>query len=218
MSTSADFSIAWSALYLTVFLGSSRKIVRGILFASAAIASVVGIVIMLDSWRSWSGTQTFLPFHSRFWGWTLIAALPLLFSLFRLRKSSPRPRRHPLCGCTALVHPHLDGALPHGTRYGSYTRTDPNLAAHALVAAFCVFLIWWGVHQVSRALGNLAIVGFGATVAWFYFSDLFDKMDRSVGLIGLGILFLAGGWVLEKTRRSLLAQMAQSAAPMQEAR
>jgi uncharacterized membrane protein len=212
------FLIAWSALYLTIFLGSPRKIVRGVLFAAAAIASVTGIAITLDSWRSWSGTQTFLPFHSRFWGWTAIAALPLLFSLFRLRKSSVPVLAGiifalalPWCTHTWTQH------YPMGPTYGSYTRTDPNLAAYALVAAFCVFLMWWGVRQVSRALVNLAIVGFGATVAWFYFSDLLDKMGRSLGLIGLGILFLAGGWVLEKTRRSLLTHMERSAAAMLEA-
>jgi len=212
------FLVAWSALYLTVFLDSPRRIVRGILFASAAIASVVGIVITLDSWRSWSATQTFLPFHMRFWGWTLIAALPLFFSLFQLRKSSipvlagiAFALALPWCTHTWTQH------YPMGPNVGSYNRTDPNLAAYALVAAFCVFLIWWGVRQVSPALVNLAIVGFGATVAWFYFSDLLDKMDRSLGLIGLGILFLVGGWVLEKTRRTLLAQMAQSAAATREA-
>jgi uncharacterized membrane protein len=86
-------------------------------------------------------------------------------------------------------------------------RNDPNLAAHALVAAFCVFIIWWGVRQVSKALVNLGIVAFAITVIWFYFSDIFDKLDRSLGLIGLGILFLAGGWVLEKTRRNLVGGM-----------
>ena len=34
-----------------------------------------------------------------------------------------------------------------------------------------------------------------------------DKMDRSLGLIGLGILFLAGGWALEKMRRKLVGDM-----------
>ena len=106
----------------------------------------------------------------------------------------------------------------YGKSYGSWTHTEPNFVAHALVAAFCVFLIWWGVTQASRGLVNLGIVFFGATVAWFYFSDLFDKMGRSLGLIGLGVLFLAGGWVLEKTRRGLLAHMAQSSAPLEEAR
>jgi uncharacterized membrane protein len=212
------FLITWSALYLTVFLGSPRKITRGVVFAAAAIASVVGIVIVLEGWRSWSGTQTFLPFHTRFWGWMAIAVLPLLLSLLRLRQSFIPV----LAGIAfALALPWCTHSwiprYPMGPTYGSYTRTDPNLAAYALVAAYCVFLIWWGVRKVSQSLVNVAVVGFGATVAWFYFSDLLDKMDRSLGLIGLGILFLAGGWVLEKTRRSLITHMAQSAALTQEA-
>jgi hypothetical protein len=51
------------------------------------------------------------------------------------------------------------------------------------------------------------MVWFALAVGWFYFSDLYDKMGRSLGLIGLGVLFLAGGWVLEKTRRGLMARM-----------
>jgi len=38
-------------------------------------------------------------------------------------------------------------------------------------------------------------------------SNILDKMDRSLGLIGLGVLFLAGGWALEKMRRRLMARM-----------
>jgi uncharacterized membrane protein len=208
------FLVVWSALYLTVFLGSPRKIARGILFTCAAIASVVGIVLMLESWESWNRSQTFLPFHMRFWGWGLIAVLPLIFSVFRLRKSLVPV----LIGIVfALALPWFTLTWTYHYAYGAYSRTDPSLAAHALVAGYCVFLIWWGVREVSRALVNLAIVGFGATVAWFYFSNLFDKMGRSLGLIGLGILFLAGGWVLEKTRRSLLSHMAESSVATQEA-
>ena len=65
-------------------------------------------------------------------------------------------------------------------------------------------MIWWGVHKASKALVNLGIVGFAIAVGWFYFSDIFDKVGRSLGLIGLGILFLAGGWALEKARRRLI--------------
>ena len=63
------------------------------------------------------------------------------------------------------------------------------------------------MRQASRALVNLGIVYFALAVAWFYFSNIFDKIGRSLGLIGLGVLFLAGGWGLELTRRSLLARM-----------
>jgi hypothetical protein len=34
-----------------------------------------------------------------------------------------------------------------------------------------------------------------------------DKLGRSLGLIGLGILFIAGGWALEKARRNLVTGM-----------
>jgi hypothetical protein len=37
-----------------------------------------------------------------------------------------------------------------------------------------------------------------------------DKFGRSLGLIGLGILFLAGGWALERTRRRLVDGMGKA--------
>jgi uncharacterized membrane protein len=208
----------WAALYLTLFLGSKHKIVQGILFAVAAVSALVGIVILLESWRSWSGTQTFLPLHTRLWGWVDIAVLPLLLSLFH-------PKRSLVPVAVAIA---VSLALPscsrtwaeyynYGVTQGSYNRTEPNLAAYALVAAFCVFFVWWGVRQASRALVNLGIVGFAIAVGWFYFSNIFDKMGRSLGLIGLGILFLAGGWALEKTRRRLVSRMGEAGASTQEA-
>jgi uncharacterized membrane protein len=212
------FLFVWAVLYLTVFIGTQRRIVRGILFTISAIAAVVGVFLLLQSWNSWGGMPPYPTFRTRFWGWVDIATIPILISLFR-----PRRTIIPVLAAIAFVI-----ALPwctrrwtehynYGTSNGSWVRTEPNLASHALVAAFCVFLIWWGVRQASRGLVNLGIVAFGSTVAWFYFSDLFDKMGRSLGLIGLGVLFLAGGWLLEKTRRGLLAHMAESIAPIGEA-
>jgi hypothetical protein len=34
-----------------------------------------------------------------------------------------------------------------------------------------------------------------------------DKLGRAASPIGIGLLFLSGGWVLERTRRRLLAHM-----------
>ena len=212
------FLFVWAILYLTFFIGTERRVVRGILFTLSAIAAAASTFFLLEGWRSWSGMQPFPALHTRVWGWIDIAAIPILVSLVRLRKSTI-----PVLAAIAFVIA-LPWCMrvwveryPYGNNYGSYTRDEPNLAAHALVAAFCVFLIWWGVREASRGLVNLGIVFFGATVAWFYFSDLFDKMGRSLGLIGLGVLFLAGGWALEKTRRGLLARMIQSPAPLEEA-
>jgi len=212
------FLTVWGVLYLTVLLGSKRKIAQGILFAVAAIACLVGIVIALESWRSWSGSQTFLPLHLRVWGWIDFAILPLLFSLFKLRKSVAPVVvgivfSIALPWCVQLRTEHYD----YGNVHNAYTYSVPNLLAHALVAAFTVFIIWWGVRQASRALVNVGIVGFAIAVAWFYFSDIFDKVGRSLGLIGLGVLFLAGGWALEKMRRRLITRMGQTDAPAEEA-
>lgn len=213
------FLFVWSILYLTLFIDTQRRIVRGVLFGVSAVAAVTSMFFLVTSWRSGYGMQPLPPLHTRFWGWVIIAAVPLLFSLAGLRKSTL-----PVVAAIAFVI-----ALPwcervwtehysYGSTYGSYTRNEPNLLAHALVAAFCIFLIWWGVRQASRGLVNFGVIAFGATVAWFYFGDLFDKLGRSLGLIGLGILFLAGGWALEKTRRGLLAHIAQAPAPLEEAR
>jgi len=212
------FLVVWAVLYLTLFLGSKHKAAQGILFAASAIAAVTGIVILTWGWTSWLADQTFLSFGTRLWGWAFIAFVPLCFSVLRLRKSS-------VPVAAAIV---FSIALPwcqrnwvdyetYGANHYTFARHDPNLAAHALVAAFAVFVVWWGVHHASRALVNLGIVGFAITVGWFYFSDIFDKVGRSLGLIGLGILFLAGGWVLEKMRRRLVAGMEQKELSAEEA-
>ncbi|MGA3070089.1 MAG: DUF2157 domain-containing protein [Terracidiphilus sp.] len=205
------FLIVWAVLYLTVFLGSKRKVVQSILFAASAIAALVGIVlILMDGWLSW-GQQTFLPFGTRVWGWVDIGVLPLLFAVIKLRKSLIPVAvaiafSIPLPWCQRVWTEHYDYRDTHT----SWIRQEPNLTAHALVAAFAIFLIWWGVRQASKALVNLGIVGFAIAVGWFYFSDIFDKVGRSLGLIGLGVLFLAGGWALEKARRRLIDRMGQT--------
>ncbi len=95
-----------------------------------------------------------------------------------------------------------------GFRGTLYVRTEPGLQAYAMVAGAAVFLVVWGVRNASKALVNYGMVAFAMTVMWFYFSSVMDKLGRSLGLIGLGVLFLAGGWALEQTRRRLVVGMA----------
>ena len=56
------------------------------------------------------------------------------------------------------------------------------------------------------------MAGFALTVTVFYFSDVMDRLGRSASLIGMGLLFLGGGYLLEQTRRRLLARV-RTAAP-----
>ncbi len=130
------FLVVWAVLYLTVFLGSKHKAVQGILFAVSAFASVFGIVFLLGSWSSWSAEETFISFSTRMWGWTVIAVLPLCFSVFRLRKSSV-----PVAAAIvfSLVLPWCSRIWTGMVHYRTYSRneifSEPNIFSHALVAA-----------------------------------------------------------------------------------
>jgi uncharacterized membrane protein len=208
-------SFVWAILYLTFFAHSRRRVVRGILFIVSAIGAVDGILYMIFGWSSYNSGQAFIPFGTSVWAWIAIAAVPFIIAAFHGHKGLV-----PIAAAVAFVIalPWCYSNITESYSYGSgpkmtYTRAEPNLLAHALVAAFAVFLCWWGVRLLSRALVNLGIVGFAAAVLWFYFSNIYNDHERALGLIGLGVLFLAGGWALEKMRRRILARMAHSPQP-----
>jgi len=199
------FCFVWAILYLTFFAGSRRRVVQGILLAVSAAGAVAAIVAMLNSWVSWNSEQSFIPFGARVWAWIAIAGVPLLIAAFHGHKGLV-PIAVAIGFAEALPWCYRVTRDPSGA--SPYTFTNPNLAAHALVAAFAVYLCWWGVRLLSRALVNLGIVGFAVAVLWFYFSNVYNDHERALGLIGLGVLFLAGGWGLEKMRRRILKRMA----------
>ena len=73
-------------------------------------------------------------------------------------------------------------------------------------------LVFWGLHEARRERVNLGVAGFAITLLAFYFSNVLDKLGRSLGLMGLGLVFLVGGWQLERLRRSLNAKIAAGGA------
>jgi uncharacterized membrane protein len=199
----------WAILYITFFVGSRRRAVQWILFAGSAVVATIAIGSMLQGWESWAAEQSFVPFSTRVWAWIAIAGVPLIVGAFHGHKGLV-----PIGAAIAFVValPWCNYSWARSVTYGNGTTdtfrgTEPNVLAYVLVAGFAVFLCWWGVRLASRAMVNLGVVGFAAAVAWFYFSDVMSKMGRSLGLIGLGVLFLAGGWALEKMRRRMLAGM-----------
>jgi uncharacterized membrane protein len=82
---------------------------------------------------------------------------------------------------------------------------------HILTYVWCAIgsigLAWWGVRESRSERINLGMAGFAITLLAFYFSSVMDKLGRSASLIVLGLLFLGGGWLLERTRRRLISQM-----------
>jgi hypothetical protein len=70
--------------------------------------------------------------------------------------------------------------------------------------AFC----YWGVHENRKLFINYGTVLFAIDLIAFYFSNVLDKLGRSIGLILLGAIFLASGWVLNRLRGDLIARAA----------
>ena len=69
-------------------------------------------------------------------------------------------------------------------------------------------LCYWGMQEGRRLFINYGTALFAIDVITFYFSDVLDKLGRSMGLILMGVIFLAGGWVLNRLRTDLLARAA----------
>lgn len=86
-----------------------------------------------------------------------------------------------------------------------------QVAIYAWCAIGAAGLAAWGIRDGRAERVNLAVAGFAVTVLGFYSSSVMDKLGRSASLIGIGLLFLGGGWALERTRRRLLAHMSKEA-------
>lgn len=84
-----------------------------------------------------------------------------------------------------------------------------ELPLYAWCALGSVGLVFWGLHEARRERVNLGMAGFALTLLFFYFSSVMDKLGRSLGLMGLGAVFLLGGWQLEHLRRNLNARIAE---------
>ena len=126
--------------------------------------------------------------------WTLALALPLAASAL-------------LRGRGALVM--VPAAVWVGA--GPWLIHHRGVAPYVWAAGAAAFLIWWGLRDRRAGRINLGMAGFALTVTVFYFSDVMDRLGRSASLIGMGLLFLGGGYLLEQTRRRLLAHVRPAA-------
>ena len=203
----ARIGMVIGAVYLTAFFRSRKRAVFGILFAVGAVLMPICVGVLAETgWRSWGFGQQWgsVPGPYRYAAYGIVVLAMVAGGLWERFSIPP-----------ALVAAGLGFALPwaqqivkDGAQANIYGQQEPSVIAYAMVALAAVFLVVWGVRNSSKALVNYGMVAFAMTVMWFYFSSVMDKLGRSFGLIGLGILFLAGGWVLEQTRRRLVQGMA----------
>lgn len=198
-------------VYLTAFLHSRKEVVFGVLFSLSAIALIITTGLLAAGWSDGWHTPPALPLRFR------LGAIALMLLMLALGWIWERRSIIPALAVLVMVFalPWLQASVHDRYEFTtqSYTHNEPSLLAYALVAAVAILLSAWGVREASRSIVNYGIFGFAITVGWFYFSSLMDKLGRSLGLIGLGVLFLLGGWLLERVRRNLLSKMSPKLHP-----
>jgi len=196
--------------YFTARTGEDDSPVRRALVWVGGISllplSVLAFLERHESWwwmdRSHSSTSLLVT------GWAIAICAPLALAL-ALRKTAA------WVNVLAAVW-----VLVIGTFSPVSSRTTDSLAAYAWnslgiyfwAGAGALGLVAWGLLERQRVRINLGVVGFALTVLIFYFSDVMDKLGRSASLIGMGVLLLVGGWILERARRQLIARIQGSAA------
>jgi uncharacterized membrane protein len=188
-----------SVAYLAAVGGDRDSTWRRALSRLGAIVIVpVGAMLPFVRLGGWQGPpgELLLPPPSATWlvtGWGVAILLPLLVGgWLRGREAWPLL----IAAAFALVVGMLDTST-----------TTTGVFTHLLYFAACAALVWWGLRDAHRLRVNVGVLGFALTVLSFYYSSVFDKFGRALGLIGLGVLFIGGGWWLERTRRRLLSRI-----------
>ncbi len=123
--------------------------------------------------------------------WLLALALPAVLLLFLAGRG----------GLFGLVF------APWAALLSLFAQFKWTLAVQGWEAMGSLAMIAWGVRYSRPERVNLGFAGFAISVLVFYFSNVMDRLGRSASLIGLGLLFLAGGWALERSRRRILNRL-----------
>jgi hypothetical protein len=165
----------------------------------ALIPSVVFVIVSgtHSDWRQFSPSGI-----SRELGWIAALSLPLALAWVLRRGASWMNLIAGFwvvaLGTTSLSSQPNESLLRYVWR---------ELGPYGMCALGSIGLIAWGLMEARKERINLGVAGFALTVLFFYFSNVMDKLGRSASLIGLGLLFLLGGWLLERTRRQLVARL-----------
>jgi uncharacterized membrane protein len=162
--------------------------------AIALIPSAVALAMSNDvDWTMFGEQYPEVTGVPRIVGWTVAIALPLALGWF-LRGRAAVWLVAALAWALLLIQvsPRSDSG---------------ELAMYGLLALGAVGIVLWGLRDQQRLAINVGVLGFAFAVLGFYFASLYDKLGRALGLIGIGVLFIGGGWLLERARRRLIVRM-----------
>ncbi len=201
-----DGLLLLSLTYLTAQTGNEDSVARrglawigGISLLPLTILAFVEERALLWSWRA----RPEVPEMVHVFGWIIGIGAPLLLAFVLRRKDV---WLNALFAVWVLVIGTFQPEVTSATGPLRVYAWD-SLGPYFWAGLGALGLIGWGLLERRRERINLGIAGFAVTIVIFYFSDVMDKLGRSASLIGLGVLFLFGGWALERTRRELVARV-----------
>jgi len=143
------------------------------------------------------------PHGVRTFGWCVAIGVPLVLALILRGRAS---WMNAISAVWVLLIGTLHSANSAGER-SLFSFSWNSLGGYILAGLGALGLVAWGFVEKRKERINLGIAGFALTVIIFYFSDVMDKLGRSASLIGMGVLFLLGGWSLERLRRQIVGEM-----------
>jgi uncharacterized membrane protein len=203
--------------YLSARVGDQSSLVRRVLVWIGGLALIpagaVGVALALEEgsrlnehgvygvWlerNSWLSSSTLALF------WIVALGAPLLLAVFLRGRSGWKLAAWSAWAVITLWVART-AAVWHSNRPEDHRISTS--AMYLLLALGSVGLVWWGLEEKRRERVNLGVAAFAITVLVFYFDGFIGKLGRSAGLVILGVLCLAGGYLLEKTRRKLVERM-----------
>ena len=192
--------------YVTALLPEKATPVRTALMWIGGLALIPCALLVIASETFGYRHQFSSPERYRVLGWLAALSLPLIVAWW-LRRSAWWMNGIAALWVVALVTTSMSSQPNESLLRYAWRQLGP----YGMCALGSIGLIAWGLKEARKERINLGMAGFALTVLFFYFSAVMDKLGRSASLIGLGLLFLLGGWLLEKTRRRLVARLEKSA-------
>lgn len=176
-------------VYFTALTPERADLRRQVLLWLGGISLVPAMLFLavVSPDRRWDATVSRPSAALQIVGWVVAIGAPLLVAA-ALRRGSAWPN-----AVAALWVALLFRLSMLGERW-----------LYAWWALGAMALVAWGVSDARRERINMGAALFAVTVLTFYFSEVMDRLERSASLVGLGVLFLAGGWALERIRRRLV--------------
>lgn len=192
-------------VYFTAAGKEKSSVVQKALMWIGGIALIPAVFIAVADWHT-SGRTLQASTSLLALGWTMAYGLPLAVA-FALR------RRAAWMAALAAVWVLVLGVWPDRSEAGgtalAYFWHQLGIYLWCLLGS--VGFVAWGLYEESKDRINLGVAGFAITVITFYFASVMGKSGRANTLMGLGVLFLVGGWFLERTRRRLVARLERGA-------